>query len=218
MTKRSTKAMPSNGKPSASRDQTSGEGLQRYRDKRDPKTSNEPFGPERIASNKSALSSPTPSATSAPQEGTWGGDFVVHLHHATRQHFDLRLQIAGRLLSFAVPKGPSLDPNEKRLAIQTEDHPFEYLDFEDVIPEGNYGAGSMIVWDIGRVVYLEHSAEEGLKRGKLDFVLYGHKLAGRFALVETGQRLKPPPKQRQWLLIKKADAHTSSQPDFALRD
>jgi bifunctional non-homologous end joining protein LigD len=172
--------------------------LQRYRDKRDPRTSNEPFGPERI-----------PSAHPA-KPGTWHGDFVVHLHDATRRHYDLRLQVAGRLLSFAVPRGPTLNPADKHLAVQTEDHPIEYLDFEDVIPEGNYGAGAMIVWDIGRVTYLEHSAEDGLDKGKLDFLLFGRKLQGRFALVETGKRQKPPPKQRQWLLLKKTDAHASA--------
>ena len=141
------------------------------------------------------------------QGQSWAGDFVVHLHDATRRHYDLRLQVGGVLKSFAVPRGPSLDPTEKRLAVQTEDHPLSYLDFEDTIPEGNYGAGSMIVWDIGRVQFLEAAAESGLEKGKLDFVLHGRKVRGRFALVETTQRISPPPKQRQWLLIKKQDAH-----------
>jgi len=180
--------------------------LQRYRSKRDPRTSNEPFGPERIPS-------PETRVAEAPQ-GTWHGDFVVHLHDATNRHYDLRLQVAGRLLSFAIPKGLSLNPEHKHLAIQTEDHPIEYLDFEDVIPEGNYGAGAMIVWDTGRVTYLDYNAEDGLQKGKLDFVLYGRKVQGRFALVETGKRLKPPPKQRQWLLLKKTDAHASKTIDL----
>ena len=90
--------------------------------------------------------------------------------------------------SFAVPRGPTLDPDDKRLAVNTEDHPLEYLDFEDVIPEGNYGAGPMIVWDRGRVVYLDGSAEDGIANAKLDFRLSGHKLRGRFALIHTGAR------------------------------
>lgn len=164
--------------------------LSAYRKKRDPLITNEPFG----------VGVATPG-------GTWVGDFVVHLHAATRRHYDLRLQVGSVLKSFAVPRGPALDPDEKRLAVQTEDHPFEYLDFEDVIPYGQYGAGPMIVWDIGRIRYLENSAESGVPKGKLDFELYGRKLRGRFALVETTQRVVPPPKQRQWLLLKKQDRY-----------
>lgn len=164
--------------------------LRRYREKRDPAATNEPF----------EVARPSTGAT-------WAGDFVVHLHDATRRHYDLRLQIGGVLKSFAVPRGPSLWPQEKRLAVQTEDHPLSYLDFEDVIPDSNYGAGPMIVWDIGRVKYLEQTPEEGLPKGKLDFELQGRKLRGRFALVETTQRFSPGAKQRQWLLVKKQDPH-----------
>jgi len=112
-----------------------------------------------------------------------------------------------------VPKGPSLDPTQKHLAMLTEDHPLEYLDFEAVIPEGNYGAGPMIAWDRGRVRYLETTAEEGLVKGKLDFVLTGFKLNGRFALVETGHRHGKGSKEdgRQWLLIKKQDSHAGKR-------
>ena len=138
---------------------------------------------------------------------------MVHLHAASRRHFDLRLEVGPTLTSFALPKGPTLDPADKRLAVNTEDHPIEYLDFEDVIPAGSYGAGSMIVWDVGRVSYLETTAEEGLVAGKLDFVLSGHKLRGRFALVHTGARARPGSADtKQWLLIKKDDAH--SRPGF----
>jgi bifunctional non-homologous end joining protein LigD len=141
------------------------------------------------------------------------GRFVCHLHHATRVHYDLRLQIGGTLKSFAVPKGPSLDPAVKHLAMLTEDHPLEYLDFEAVIPEGNYGAGPMIAWDRGRVSYLETTAEEGLVKGKLDFILTGFKLNGRFALIETGSRQGKGSKEdgRQWLLVKKQDAHAAKR-------
>ena len=106
-----------------------------------------------------------------------------------------------------MPKGPSLDPTQKHLAMLTEDHPLEYLDFEAVIPEGNYGAGPMIAWDRGRVRYLETTAEEGLVKGKLDFILTGFKLNGRFALIETGSRQGKGSKEdgRQWLLVKKQD-------------
>lgn len=169
------------------------ESLRDYRGKRDPSRTTEPFSAEPVRS---------PTSTEA-------GRFVVHLHRATRTHYDLRLEGEGALLSFAVPKGPSLDPEEKRLAIRTENHPLEYVDFEDVIPEGNYGAGPMIVWDTGVVHYLEQPAEPGLASGKLDFELHGFKLRGRFALVETGSRRAERGKQAEphWLLIKKSDAH-----------
>jgi bifunctional non-homologous end joining protein LigD len=133
-------------------------------------------------------------------------------------HWDVRLQVGNALKSFAVPRGPSLDPADKRLAVNTEDHPLEYLDFEDVIPEGNYGAGSMIVWDLGRVTYLDGTAEEGIQRGKIDFVLSGFKLRGRFALVETGTRRAEPghaPKP-EWLLFKKKDAHSREGSDLSV--
>ena len=113
--------------------------LSRYRSKRDPAETTEPFSAERKGSPRLTRS----------------GRFVVHLHRARREHYDLRLECSGTLLSFAVPRGPSLAPLDKRLAVHTENHPLEYLDFEAVIPEGNYGAGSMIVWDTGRVRYLE---------------------------------------------------------------
>lgn len=168
--------------------------LEEYRAKRDPGSTTEPFGAERTASGGGE---------------TRQGLFVVHLHAASRNHYDLRLQMGSALLSFAVPKGPSLDPKDKRLAVKTEEHPLEYLDFEDVIPDGNYGAGPMIVWDVGRVRYLESSAEVGLASGKLDFWLEGHKLRGRFALVETGKRSGQAP--NTWLLLKKPDAHASER-------
>lgn len=119
------------------------------------------------------------------------------------------MQVGRRLVSFPVPRGPSLDPREKRLAIQTEDHPLEYADFEDIIPEGNYGAGPMIAWDMGRVSYLETTAEDGLVAGKLDFLLFGHKLRGRFALVRTKRGAG-----NEWLLIKKPDAYSREEGDI----
>src|SRR6478735_10721371 len=112
--------------------------LTRYREKRDPLRTNEPFGEEHKPSSRETRS----------------GRFVVHLHDATRPHYDVRLQIGGTLKSFAVPRGPSLEAGDKKLAVLTEYHPLEYLEFEEVIPDGNYGAGAMIVWDVGRVRYL----------------------------------------------------------------
>ena len=170
-----------------------GDALTRYRQKRDPLSTNEPFAAEQKPSSRETRS----------------GRFVVHLHDASRPHYDLRLQIGGTLKSFAVPRGPSLEVLDKKLAVLTEDHPLEYLGFEEVIPEGNYGAGAMIAWDIGRVRYLETTAERGLELGKLDFELDGFKLHGRFALVATGRRKASGPadkKNNDWLLIKKQDA------------
>jgi bifunctional non-homologous end joining protein LigD len=167
--------------------------LTEYRGKRDPGRTTEPFGAEPLHSGAA-------SARAA-------GSFVVHLHDATRRHFDLRIELGGTLKSFAVPKGPSLDPKEKRLAINTEDHPLEYLDFEAVIPDGNYGAGSMIIWDRGAIRYLDDTDQHGVARGKLDFTLHGYKLRGRFALVKlSGRKGEPEKAQPEWLLIKKADA------------
>ena len=175
-----------------------GSDLEKYRNKRDPARTNEPFGAERQRSG-----------------ATRGGRYVVHLHDATRAHYDVRLQIGGTLKSFAVPKGPSLNPEDKRLAVQTEDHPLEYLDFEDVIPEDNYGAGAMIAWDIGSVRYLEGTAEEGIARNKIDFELSGIKLRGRFGLIKTsGRPGAQPTKQPQWLLVKKTDAYSSTERDI----
>jgi bifunctional non-homologous end joining protein LigD len=177
--------------------------LETYRKKRDPTRTQEPFGPE-----------PTRRAGGPTRQG----EFVVHLHDATRLHYDLRLEVGGVLRSFAIPKGPSLDPAEKRMAVETEDHPLMYLDFEDVIPAGSYGAGAMIAWDVGRVVYPEQSIEDGHRDGKIDFLLDGHKLRGRFALVRTSGRKPdeglPRAKQAQWLLLKKTDVHARPGSDI----
>ncbi len=139
--------------------------------------------------------------------------FVVHKHAARALHYDLRLEMEGVLKSWAVPKGPSLDPSVKRLAVMVEDHPFEYKDFEGVIPEGNYGAGGVIVWDRG--IYRHPAGEdgkegespllEGLKRGDLKFVLEGEKLRGEFALVKTAMG------KNSWLLIKKKDDYATKE-------
>ncbi|PYX89304.1 MAG: DNA ligase D [Acidobacteria bacterium] len=128
--------------------------------------------------------------------------FFIQRHHARRLHYDLRLEAGGVLKSWAVPKGPTLDPGEKRLAVLVEDHPIDYGSFEGTIPEGNYGAGSVTVWDRGTYELLgEESFEQQMERGDLKFTLHGHKLMGAFALA----RMKNRGKGNEWLLIKKKD-------------
>jgi bifunctional non-homologous end joining protein LigD len=147
---------------------------------------------------------PEPAGVSTPDSGpAAGGLFVVHKHAARRLHFDLRLEMDGVLRSWAVPKGPSYDTADKRLAVHVEDHPLEYGDFEGLIPEGNYGAGAVIVWDRGRWVPLEDPVE-GLAKGKLLFELHGIKLHGRWTLVKLKKS------DKEWLFIKERDAYASS--------
>ncbi|CDX63185.1 DNA ligase D [Mesorhizobium plurifarium] len=132
-----------------------------------------------------------------------GGIFVVQKHAATRLHYDFRLEHDGVLWSWAVTRGPSLDPHEKRLAVHVEDHPIDYASFEGTIPKGQYGGGSVLVWDEGRWTP-DGDPAKGMKKGHIDFELEGHKLNGRWHLV----RLKPRPgeKRDNWLLIKSSDA------------
>jgi bifunctional non-homologous end joining protein LigD len=153
--------------------------LDDYRKKRDPARTPEPFGPAR---------------------GGEGRMFVVQKHAARRLHYDVRLEMNGVLKSWAVPKGPSLKAEEKRLAVHVEDHPVEYADFEGIIPAGNYGAGAVIVWDRGwyRLVKNETAAAQ-LAAGRLEVELFGIKLRGRWTLARMGGESK------EWLLLKKAD-------------
>lgn len=153
--------------------------LREYREKRTAERTPEPFGGE------------------AGVVVSGAGLYVVQKHAARRTHYDLRLEMAGTLRSWAVPKGISTDPAEKRLAVQVEDHPLEYAEFEGIIPEGEYGAGAVIVWDQGRWVPLK-DPEAGLAEGKLLFELRGHKLRGVWTLV----RLKKSDSDRDWLLIR----------------
>ncbi len=138
--------------------------------------------------------------------------FVVHEHRATRLHYDFRLELGGVLKSWAVPKGPSMNPTDKRLAVMVADHPLEYIDFEGIIPEGNYGAGPVVVWDYGTYEASETGSPEAqLTGGKFAFILKGQKLRGAFALArfakgETG---------KEWLLMKKKDQY--ADPAWTLR-
>jgi bifunctional non-homologous end joining protein LigD len=162
--------------------------LATYRAKRTASRTPEPFGGRVVAG---------------------GNVFVVQKHAARSLHWDLRLELDGVLLSWAVPKGPSPNQADKRLAMQTEDHPLEYAEFEGVIPKGEYGAGAMIVWDRGIWKPLE-DPHEGMEKGKLLFELHGHKLVGRWTLVKTRQS------EKSWLLIKERDAYMD--PDKSTED
>ena len=173
-------------------DETSQDRLERYRSKRSAGRTPEPFG-GRGGDQAAAGGAPPPRL------------FVVQMHHARNLHWDLRLEMAGALESWAVPKGPSPDPADKRLAMHVEPHPLEYADFEGVIPEGQYGAGPSICWDRG--VWLEIPAApgekpHGLEHGKLLFELRGYKLRGLWTLVHT-----PRNGENHWLLIKERDGY-----------
>jgi len=157
--------------------------LQRYRSKRTG-TSGEPAGTATRASKKR------------------GNRFVIQKHDARRLHYDFRLEVDGTLRSWAVPKGLSTDPREKRLAVEVEDHPLDYIDFEGTIGEGNYGAGAVIVWDRGTYDNLDESRDmaASIEAGHVKFRLEGEKLCGGWTLQRTHSGEKP-----QWLLIKRRD-------------
>ena len=149
-------------------------------------------------------STPEPAGTRPLHRGS---DFVVQEHHARRLHYDFRLEVNGVMKSWAVPKGPSMNPSDKRLAIQTEDHPLEYAKFEGEIPQGNYGAGDVIIWDNGTFEAEGNlSAQQQLDRGELKFILHGKKLTGSFVLVKIRSR---EPGKQEWLLIKHRDSSAS---------
>jgi bifunctional non-homologous end joining protein LigD len=151
------------------------------------------------------------SRTPEPEPGPHGdrsGRFVVQRHRATALHYDFRLEIDGVLVSWAVPKGPTLDPGERRLAMRTEDHPIEYATFEGVIPAGEYGAGDVIVWDWGTFEPEEtDDPAEAVRKGELKFRLHGERLSGRFTIVQTNRRdaYGRRPEREQWLLLHKRD-------------
>lgn len=168
--------------------------LQRYRAKRDATRTNEPgVRPRRRSRALARKAKPR---------------FVIQKHDASRLHYDFRLEVDGTLRSWAVPKGPSTDPREKRLAVEVEDHPLEYADFEGVIAEGNYGAGAVIVWDEGTYRNLDEtrSVAEAIEAGHVKMWLEGEKLRGGWTLQRTRDGAKP-----QWLMIKRRDEEADAR-------
>lgn len=166
-------------------------GLDRYRKKRDFSATPEPAGREKAARPRGATLR-----------------YVVQKHDASHLHYDFRLEWRGVLLSWAVPKGPSLDPSAKRLAMPTEDHPVEYADFEGVIPGGEYGGGTVMVWDRGTWRPEVSDVDAAIERGELKFRLLGRKLKGSWALVRT-RGLGAREDRAAWLLIKHRDRFAS---------
>ncbi|MGD0167357.1 MAG: DNA polymerase ligase N-terminal domain-containing protein [Gaiellaceae bacterium] len=146
--------------------------------------------------------------------------FVVQKHQASQLHYDLRLELDGVLKSWAIPKGPSLNPGDKRLAMMVDDHPLDYRGFEGVIAGGDYGAGTVMIWDEGYFVALDHSDREGseaafregLARGQFTFIVAGEKLAGEFALIRFARA-----GEKTWLLVKKRDQFASGE-DVTAKD
>jgi DNA ligase D-like protein (predicted 3'-phosphoesterase) len=158
---------------------------------------------------------PEPSgAGKRKREGRWPL-FVIQQHAATSMHYDFRLEAEGALKSWAVPKGPSTDPRDKRLAMPTEDHPLEYVDFEGVIPKGEYGAGPVIIWDRG--VYENRSVDKrgrkisvskAVEHGSVKVYLHGQKISGGYALVRMGARAG---ERESWLLVKERDSEADAR-------
>jgi bifunctional non-homologous end joining protein LigD len=137
-----------------------------------------------------------------------GNTFVIQKHRATRLHYDFRLEMEGVLRSWAIPKGPSFNPADKRLAVLTEDHPLDYGGFEGVIPKGNYGAGNVIIWDNGTYEMVDpDTAEKGCAKGKLHFILKGTKLHGEWVLVRGSREPK------EWIFFKVRDAYATTKGD-----
>ena len=162
--------------------------------------------------------------TSEPKGSEKGSDnqgiFVVQKHDASHLHYDFRIEVKGTLKSWAVPKGPSMNPKDKRLAMMVEDHPYSYKDFEGTIPEGSYGAGNVIVWDNG--TYIESHGDDpsksesaiaaGILKGHISFVLKGKKLKGEFSLIKMRGK-----QENAWLLVKKEDKYAVDT-DILLKD
>src|SRR6266850_1941979 len=164
--------------------------LEAYGDKRDSAT----------------LPAPLPGLAAKEKRRRARSIFVVHEHHASRLHYDFRLEVEGVLKSWAVPKGPSMDPAHKRLAVQTEDHPLDYGEFEGIIPEKQYGAGEVLLWDKGTWTPEDRDPLEALRKGRLHFRLDGEKLRGSWILTRTrGNEDRPA-----WLLIKRNDEEARS--------
>jgi bifunctional non-homologous end joining protein LigD len=166
--------------------------LYEYRRKRDFKVTSEPSG---NGSPRDSRSKPLLR-------------YVIQKHRASQLHYDFRLEWNGVMLSWAVPKGPSLDPSVKRLAVQVEDHPVEYSDFEGAIPAGEYGGGTVMIWDTGSWVPQIPDVDAALKKGELKFTLRGKKLKGSWVLVRT-RGFGRSPSKTSWLLIKHRDEHAT---------
>ena len=156
----------------------------------------------------------TPEPAEGGSPALAGLTFVIQKHWASRLHYDFRLELDGTMKSWAVPKGPSYDPHDKRMAVHVEDHPIAYSDFEGTIPEGQYGAGKVIIWDNG-TWEPEGDPRKGYKKGELKFTLHGHKLRGRWVLVRMKGRGE---KQEPWLLIKENDAFARPAGEFSVVD
>jgi len=186
--------------------------LNEYKRKRYFKRTPEPTGEKNLTSKLSSRTKSTTSKVSASELS-----FVVQKHQASHLHYDFRLEVRGVLKSWAVPKGPSMNPDDKRLAMLVEDHPFEYKNFEGIIPGGNYGAGTVMIWDEGsfralngdEVITDKREAEKILTKnfysGKLQFELHGKKLKGRFTLIKAPQR-----GETSWLLMKQKDKYAKA--------
>ena len=177
--------------------------LKEYRQKRDLRKTGEPGPGKRKKKARSAI-------------------YAIQKHNASNLHYDLRLESGGVLKSWAIPKGPSTDPSEKKLALPTEDHPVEYADFEGTIPEGEYGAGTVIVWDSGTYRKLEkdRSIQDDLDKGKLEIFIEGKKLKGAYVLLRTGGKNND---DARWLFVKMKDKYAdarrnpvSTQPESVL--
>ena len=197
--------------PSGDSQPAGDEALAKYRAKRHFDRTAEPSG-DPAAADAAA----SEEAAGSPAEAVPRRVFVVQKHDASRLHYDFRLELDGALKSWAIPKGPSLDPADKRLAVMVEDHPLEYATFEGGIPQGEYGGGTVMVWDCGwwepDVAWMREpkgsgkmaapflSVEEALAKGELKFVIHGHKLSGSWALVKTRWQ-----GENNWLLMKHRD-------------
>ena len=178
-----------------------------YRKKRDFKKTKEPAGQKKVGGKR-------PTAWGVAQRRPI---FVIQQHAARAMHYDLRLQIGGVLVSWAVPKGPSLNPKTKRLAVMTEDHPMEYAKFEGIIPKGEYGAGPVIVWDRGTYKNLREKDEKivsmptCLREGRIEIFLRGKKLKGAFALIRMKGTVGTKSPKSNWLLIKMKDEYADAR-------
>lgn len=160
--------------------------LETYREKRDFTKTSEPAGANKLAGK--------------------GNAYLIQKHEARNLHFDLRLEYKGVLKSWAIPRGPSMDPGDKRLAVRTENHPIEYSSFEGSIPKGQYGAGTVMLWDEG-TWEPAGDPDEGFKQGKLKFAIHGKRLQGSFALVRLRSDTGRKQGKENWLLIKEKDEH-----------